>query len=102
MTISQLAIAWCLQNPNVSSVITGASKPEKVIENMQSIEYAERLTPNVMDQIEDILDNQPKTLSDFRYFSSIYLLVIRKVARDNKIKYIGMNRPDFLFFYRLP
>jgi voltage-dependent potassium channel beta subunit len=66
MTISQMAIAWCLKNPNVSSVITGASKPEQVVENMQASNYVDKLTMEVMDQIEIILDNRPQPLSDYR------------------------------------
>lgn len=59
--MAQLAIAWCLKNPNVSSVITGASKPEQVTENMKSIDAVEKLTPDVMDRIEKILQNKPLT-----------------------------------------
>ncbi|MFZ2096741.1 MAG: aldo/keto reductase [Anaerolineales bacterium] len=66
MTISQMAIAWCLKNPNVSSVITGASKPEQVIENMEAMDFVDKLTIDVMDQIESILENRPKPLSDYR------------------------------------
>ena len=39
MTIAQMAIAWCLKNPNVSTVITGASKPQQVFENMKALDY---------------------------------------------------------------
>ena len=66
MTMAQLAIAWCLKNPHVSSVITGASKPEQVIQNMQAIDFVDKLTPEVMTQIDDILANKPKPLSDYR------------------------------------
>ncbi len=54
-SITQLAIAWCLKNPHVSSVITGASKPEQVVENMQSLEIVPKLSHAVMDNIETIL-----------------------------------------------
>jgi voltage-dependent potassium channel beta subunit len=66
MTMAQMAIAWCLKNPNVSSVITGASKPQQVSENMQAFDYLEKLTPAVMDQLESILDNKPEPISDYR------------------------------------
>lgn len=66
MTMAQMAIAWCLKNPRVSSVITGASKPEQVIQNMKAIDLLEKLTPEVMTQIEVILENKPKPLSDYR------------------------------------
>jgi len=52
--LSQLALAWCLKNPFVSTVITGASRVEQVHENMKAGEVAPKLTPEVLDQIEDI------------------------------------------------
>jgi voltage-dependent potassium channel beta subunit len=59
-TVAQLALAWCLKNPNVSTVITGASRPEQVAENMKAIEVAARLTPEVLERIEGILANRPR------------------------------------------
>lgn len=59
-SLAQLALAWCVKNPNVSTVITGASRPEQVHENMRALEVAPRLTPEVMDRIEGILGNKPK------------------------------------------
>lgn len=59
---AQLAIAWCLKNPNVSSVITGASRPEQVVQNMQATEVVDKLTPAVLQRIEGILDNRPAPL----------------------------------------
>jgi aryl-alcohol dehydrogenase-like predicted oxidoreductase len=54
-TLPRLGLAWCLKNPNVSSVITGASKPEQVKENMKAGDLVEKLTPEVMTRIEAIL-----------------------------------------------
>ncbi|HSY20824.1 MAG TPA: aldo/keto reductase [Polyangiaceae bacterium] len=54
-TTSQLAIAWCLRNPHVSTVITGASRKAQVVENMRAAEVTERLTDDVMKRIEGIL-----------------------------------------------
>jgi voltage-dependent potassium channel beta subunit len=65
-TLAQLAIAWCLKNPNVSTVITGASKPEQVRENMQALEVVPKLTAEVMEKIEEILDNKPRPEKDWR------------------------------------
>lgn len=59
MTMTQLALAWCLKNPNVSSVITGASRPGQVVENMKAGEALGRLSPEVMERIESILNNKP-------------------------------------------
>jgi voltage-dependent potassium channel beta subunit len=58
-TMAQLALAWCLKNPHVSSVITGASRKEQVVENMKALEVVPRLTSDVMKTIETILDNTP-------------------------------------------
>jgi len=58
-TMAQLALAWCLKNPNVSTVITGASRPEQVHENMKALEVVDKLTPEIMQQIDEILDNNP-------------------------------------------
>lgn len=53
-TLSQLAIAWCLKNPFVSTVITGASRVEQVHENMKASEVAARITPEILKQIDTI------------------------------------------------
>jgi len=53
-TLAQLALAWCLRNPNVSTVITGASRPAQVTENMKALQVVPKLTPEVMARIEAI------------------------------------------------
>jgi len=58
-TRAQLALAWCLANPHVSSVITGASRPEQVTENLAAAGVVKSLTPDVTARIEEILDNRP-------------------------------------------
>jgi voltage-dependent potassium channel beta subunit len=65
-SLAQLALAWCLKNPNVSTVITGASRTEQVIENMQALHVAGRLTGEVMEQIEQVLQNKPEAEQDWR------------------------------------
>lgn len=65
-TTAQMALAWCLLNPNVSTVITGASKPEQVKDNMKAIDIVDKLTPDVVETIEEILDNKPDFSPDFR------------------------------------
>ncbi len=65
-TMAQLALAWCLTNPQVSTVITGASKPEQVEENMASLEIVPKLTAKILERIEEILDNKPEPETDFR------------------------------------
>jgi voltage-dependent potassium channel beta subunit len=66
ISLAQLALAWCLKNPNVSSVITGASRPEQVRENMKAVEVGGRLTGEIMERIEAILGNAPKPDPDLR------------------------------------
>jgi voltage-dependent potassium channel beta subunit len=65
-TRSQLAIAWCLLNKNVSTVITGASKVEQVEENMAALDLVDKLTPDVTERIEAVLDNKPGEIPRFR------------------------------------
>lgn len=65
-TRAQLAIAWCLKNPNVSSVITGASRREQVKENLAALKVADALTPDVMAAIEKVLDNTPTPQEGYR------------------------------------
>jgi voltage-dependent potassium channel beta subunit len=56
---AQLAIAWLLRMPQVSSVITGATQPAHLEDNLAAIDVVEKITPDVLDQIEQILDNSP-------------------------------------------
>lgn len=65
-SLAQLAIAWCLTNPNVSTVITGASRPEQVSENMKAMDVVGKLSPEVLDRIEKIVDNKPTPEQDWR------------------------------------
>ncbi|MFC1555834.1 potassium channel beta subunit family protein [candidate division KSB1 bacterium] len=65
-TTAQLALAWCLKNRNVSTVITGASKPEQIEENIKSLSFVNSLTPDVIQKIEDILDNRPQPDIDWK------------------------------------
>ena len=50
----------------MSTVITGASRPEQVEENMNAIDVVERLTPDVLEKIEEIVDNKPEPEPDWR------------------------------------
>lgn len=53
-TAAQLAIAWCSKNPQVSTVITGASSVEQVHENMKSLDVYGKLSPSVMKELNEI------------------------------------------------
>jgi voltage-dependent potassium channel beta subunit len=54
-----LAIAWCLKNPHVSTVILGASKESQLTETLTASEAAEKLNPDVLEKIDQILQNKP-------------------------------------------
>ncbi|RMG93201.1 MAG: voltage-dependent potassium channel subunit beta [Chloroflexi bacterium] len=61
-SMARLAIAWCVKNPNVSTVITGASRVAQVEENMKALEVVPLLTDDVMEKIEAVLDNKPEPI----------------------------------------
>jgi len=54
-TLAQLALAWCLKNRRVSSVITGATRVAQVQENMKALDVAGRLTPEVLAKIDAVV-----------------------------------------------
>jgi voltage-dependent potassium channel beta subunit len=60
LSLPVMSLAWCLKNPNVSTVILGASKLQQLQENMQALEAQQLLTVEVMQRIEDILQNKPE------------------------------------------
>lgn len=60
--VSHLALAWIAANPNTSTVILGASKPEQVLDNLKALEVIPKLTPEIMAKIESILENKPEAL----------------------------------------
>jgi len=63
-SLAQLSLAWCLKNEHVSTVITGASRPDQVTENMKAIEVAPRLDSDTLGKIDAILGNEPQEISD--------------------------------------
>ena len=58
-SLPQLGIAWCLKNENVSTVILGATKASQLEETLKSRELVQKLTPEIMNDIELILNNKP-------------------------------------------
>lgn len=60
VSLPQLAIAWCLQNPHVSTAILGASRPEQLEETLDSFRALALLTPETNARIEEILNNKPE------------------------------------------
>jgi voltage-dependent potassium channel beta subunit len=61
-TLPKLAVAWCLANPHVSTVILGASKPEQLRENLTALDLVSALTPSVLADLEGILENKPVSI----------------------------------------
>ena len=59
MSLTNLSIAWCLKNPNVSSVILGATKTDQLEENLKSLDVLPLLTEEVMAYIDDVMKNKP-------------------------------------------
>ena len=58
-TPAQLALAWCLKNSDVSTILMGATTPEQIQDNLGCIDVAKALTDDDMSKIEDILTNKP-------------------------------------------
>jgi len=58
-TVTQLSLAWAASHPGASTVILGASKPEQVYDNLKAIDVLPKLTPEVLAEIDAILDNTP-------------------------------------------
>ncbi|MEX1189027.1 MAG: aldo/keto reductase [Bacteroidia bacterium] len=54
-----LALAWCLKNPNVSTVILGGSKKQHLLDNLKALDLVEKLDTQVIERIETILKNKP-------------------------------------------
>lgn len=59
ISVTHLSLAWCLKNPHVSTVILGASRLGQLEDNLESLDALDSLTPDVMDEIEAIVDNKP-------------------------------------------
>lgn len=59
-SLAQLALAWTLKNPDVSTTICGASRPEQMEQNLKTLDVLPKLTPQVMEEIDKLLNNVPK------------------------------------------
>ena len=57
--MTHLALAWVASKPSTSTVILGATKPEQVIDNLKAIPIIQKLTPEILERIDVILDNKP-------------------------------------------
>ncbi|MBK7683905.1 MAG: aldo/keto reductase [Bacteroidetes bacterium] len=64
VSLSLFSLAWCLKNPNVSTAILGASKVSQLEENLKAIEVVEKLTDEIMLQVDEVMQNKP-VLSEY-------------------------------------
>ena len=60
ISLTHLALAWCLRNPRVSTVILGASRLSQLQDNLAALDAVEKLTPDVMEAIEGVVRNKPE------------------------------------------
>mgnify|MGYP001242156654 CR=1 FL=1 len=60
ITMAQMALLWCLKNPNVSTVILGASKVAQLEENLAALNHKDKITDEVLNKIEEVLGNKPE------------------------------------------
>ncbi|XP_069096091.1 voltage-gated potassium channel subunit beta-2 isoform X4 [Pleurodeles waltl] len=65
-TLPQLAIAWCLRNEGVSSVLLGASNADQLLENIGAIQVLPKLSSSIVHEIDSILGNKPYSKKDYR------------------------------------
>ncbi|KAI5095735.1 hypothetical protein C0J45_14165, partial [Silurus meridionalis] len=65
-TLPQLAIAWCLRNEGVSSVLLGASSTDQLMENIGAIQVLSKLSSSVIHEVDSILGNKPYSKKDYR------------------------------------
>uniref|UniRef100_A0AAX7TQ49 Voltage-gated potassium channel subunit beta-1 n=1 Tax=Astatotilapia calliptera TaxID=8154 RepID=A0AAX7TQ49_ASTCA len=65
-TLPQLAIAWCLRNEGVSSVLLGASNTDQLMENIGAIQVLPKLSSSITHEVDSILGNKPYSKKDYR------------------------------------
>ena len=59
VSTASLSIAWCIKNPDVSTAILGATKKVQLLDNLMALEVATKLTPEIMEKIEAIMQTKP-------------------------------------------
>ncbi|KAK1898339.1 Voltage-gated potassium channel subunit beta-2, partial [Dissostichus eleginoides] len=65
-TLPQLAIAWCLRNEGVNSVLLGASRTDQLMENIKAIQVLPKLSLSIVSEVDNLLGNKPYSKKDFR------------------------------------
>lgn len=58
-SLATLSIAWCIKNTNVTTAILGATKKEQLTENLKAISLLPKITGEVMEQIDTIMQTKP-------------------------------------------
>ena len=66
LPLHHLALLWCNANPNVSTVILGASKKSQLEDNLKALDNKAKMTPDVMAKIDEIVGNKPAAPQRFR------------------------------------
>lgn len=59
VSMATLAIAWCIKNPHVTTAILGATKKEQLMDNLKALEVIDKLTPEVLEKLENIMQTKP-------------------------------------------
>lgn len=59
LSLAELSIAWCISNPNVTTAILGATRKEQLTQNLKALDAVGRLTPDVLERIESIVQTRP-------------------------------------------
>ena len=59
VSTAALAIAWCIKNPHVTTAILGATKKEQLMDNLKALDVVDKLTPEVLEKIENIMQTKP-------------------------------------------
>lgn len=65
---AQLAMAWCVVNPDVSTAITGASRPEQIVDTVNALKVLPKLTKEVLQRIEEIFSTEPTGKRNMKNF----------------------------------
>ncbi len=60
VSTASLSIAWCIKNPNVTTAILGATSKAQLLDNLTALDTAALLTPEIMEQLEGIVETKPK------------------------------------------
>lgn len=68
-TQSQLALAWCLANKDVTTVLFGSTSSDQIVNNVRALQYVDKLTPEVEQRIETVLANRPEQPTNWRTYA---------------------------------